>query len=243
MQQKKAPQQEQAQKENYAAAPAIELPKGGGAIRSMGEKFATNPVTGPGSMSVPIAVSPRRSGCGPQLSLSYDSGAGNGQFGFGWSLSLPSITRKTDKGLPQYNDAAESGETRTVDGITYRIHRYRPRIEGLLARIERWARLDDPDEVHWRSIYKDNILTIYGLDSASRICDPAALGLKRIQYGNQKSLLVAQGKRPPFLAVDQREQASLLPYTKQLSAASDWRLRECYALDPSVRASRRNYHF
>src|SRR5262249_42945500 len=42
-----------------------------------------------------------------QLSLSYDSGAGNGPFGFGWSLSLPSITRKTDKGLPKYQDAAE----------------------------------------------------------------------------------------------------------------------------------------
>jgi hypothetical protein len=50
-------------------------------------------------MTVPIATSPERSGFGPQLSLSYDSGAGNGPFGFGWNLSLPSITRKTDKGL------------------------------------------------------------------------------------------------------------------------------------------------
>src|SRR5215510_12022802 len=90
------------------AAPAINLPKGGGAIRGMGEKFATNPVTGMGSMSVPIATSPGRSGFGPQLLLSYDSGAGNGPFGFGWSLSIPSITRKTDKGLPKYQDSVES---------------------------------------------------------------------------------------------------------------------------------------
>jgi Salmonella virulence plasmid 65kDa B protein len=88
--------------------PAVSLPKGGGAIRSMGEKFAANPVTGTGSMSVPIATSPGRSGFGPQLSLSYDSGAGNGPFGFGWSLSIPQITRKTDKGLPQYYDAETS---------------------------------------------------------------------------------------------------------------------------------------
>ena len=88
--------------------PAINLPKGGGAIRGIGEKFAANPVTGTGSMSVPIATSPGRSGFGPQLSLSYDSGAGNGPFGFGWSLSLPSITRKTDKGLPRYFDAEDS---------------------------------------------------------------------------------------------------------------------------------------
>jgi hypothetical protein len=77
--------------------PSISLPKGGGAIRGIGEKFAANPVTGTGSMTVPIATSPGRSGFGPQLSLSYDSGVGNGPFGFGWSLSLPSITRKTDK--------------------------------------------------------------------------------------------------------------------------------------------------
>ena len=88
--------------------PAISLPKGGGAIRGMGEKFAANPVTGTGSLSVPIYTSPGRSGFGPQLSLSYDSGAGNGPFGWGWSLSVPSITRKTDKGLPQYLDDDES---------------------------------------------------------------------------------------------------------------------------------------
>ena len=82
------------------APPTISLPKGGGAIRGMGEKFAANPVTGTGSMSVPIATSPGRSGFGPQLSLSYDSGAGNGPFGFGWSLSVPPVTRKTDMGLP-----------------------------------------------------------------------------------------------------------------------------------------------
>src|SRR3712207_8003328 len=84
------------------AAPQISLPKGGGAIRGMGEKFAANPVSGTGSMSVPIATSRGRSAFGPQLSLSYDSGSGNGPFGFGWSLSLPAITRKSDKGLPQY---------------------------------------------------------------------------------------------------------------------------------------------
>ena len=129
--------------------PSISLPKGGGAIRGIGEKFAANPVTGTGSMSVPIATSPGRSGFGPQLSLSYNSGSGNSPFGFGWSLSLPSITRKTDKGLPQYNDADESDvfilsgaedlvpvlipdgsrfeDTTTVPGYT--IHRYGPRIE------------------------------------------------------------------------------------------------------------------
>ena len=101
----KGPTSKEASEQSFQiTAPSISLPKGGGAIRGMGEKFAANPVTGTGSTTVPIAISPGRSGFGPQLALSYDSGAGNGPFGFGWSLSLPQITRKTDKGLPQYLD-------------------------------------------------------------------------------------------------------------------------------------------
>jgi RHS repeat-associated protein len=180
------------QEQSHSTAPTIALPKGGGAIRGMGEKFAANPVTGTGSMTVPIATSPGRTGFGPQLSLSYDSGAGNGSFGFGWNLALPAITRKTDKGLPQYLDAVESdvfilsgaedlvpvlmpNGSRFEDTTTapdYTIHRYRPRIEGLFARIERWTHRSDGD-VHWRSISRDNILTIYGKDENSRIADPA----------------------------------------------------------------------
>src|SRR4029450_9591764 len=60
-----------------SSPPAITLPKGGGAIRGMGEKFAANPVTGTGSMTVPITTSPGRSGFGPQLGLSKQDGDGN----------------------------------------------------------------------------------------------------------------------------------------------------------------------
>src|SRR5262245_27111994 len=98
----------QSAKTSQFSAPSISLPKGGGAIRGIGEKFAANPVTGTGSMTVPIAVTPGRSGFSPQLALSYDSGSGNAPFGLGWNLSLPAITRKTDKGLPKYQDADES---------------------------------------------------------------------------------------------------------------------------------------
>src|SRR6266700_2716273 len=137
------------------SVPSPSLPKGGGAVRGIGEKFSANPVTGTGSLSVPIFTSPGRSGFGPQLDLSYDSGAGNGPFGFGWQLSLPRIIRKTDKGLPRYRDAIESdvfvvsgaedlvpvlgpGDVPAdadieVDGKVYTVRRYRPRIEGLRA--------------------------------------------------------------------------------------------------------------
>jgi RHS repeat-associated protein len=53
----------------------------------------------------------------------------------------------------------------------FKIHRYRPRIEGLFARIERWTKVDSGEE-HWRSISKDNITTLYGQTAESRVADP-----------------------------------------------------------------------
>lgn len=183
------------------SAPSLSLPKGGGAIHGIGEKFSANAATGTGSMSVPIATSPGRSGFGPLLALSYDSGAGNGPFGFGWSLTMACITCKTDKGLPRYLASADADSdvyvlsgtedlvrvlvqdaagawkplrvlARTVGGSTYRIDRYRPRIEGLFARIERWTNDADPRDVFWRSISKANVTTWYGRTAESRIADP-----------------------------------------------------------------------
>ena len=184
------------------SAPTISLPKGGGAIRGIGEKFASNPVTGTGSMSVPIVTSPGRSSFGPQLSLSYDSGAGNSPFGFGWSLSLPSITRKTDKGLPKYEDADESDvfilsgaedlvpvfKTNSVTGEFVKdakgnfVYDEFPR-DGYLVRRYRpriegpFARIEswtrqNDGDVYWRSISKDNITTVYGKTEESRIANP-----------------------------------------------------------------------
>lgn len=183
-----------AAEQGAAVPPTISLPKGGGAIRGIGEKFSANPVTGTGSLSVPIFTSPGRSNFHPSLSLSYDSGSGNGPFGVGWNLSIPTIARRTDKGLPQYRDADESDVyilsgaedlvpvlhpdgTRFTDDTTapgYIIHRYRPRIEGLFARIERWTNIET-GEIHWRSITRDNVITLYGKDNNSRIFDPAEL--------------------------------------------------------------------
>jgi len=172
------------------SAPQISLPKGGGAIRGIGEKFGANPVTGTGSLTVPLAITPGRSGFGPQLSLAYDSGSGNGPFGFGWRLSVPSITRKTDKGLPRYFDDEESDvfilsdaedlvptllerdsgwqrerTSGTWDGQVYLVQLYQPRIEGLSARIERWQN-ESTGPIFWKTVSKDNIASLYGPDES-----------------------------------------------------------------------------
>ncbi|MBP1990486.1 SpvB/TcaC N-terminal domain-containing protein [Paenibacillus eucommiae] len=178
-------------KQHAFASPTLSLPKGGGAIRGIAEKFAVNPATGTASMTVPLPVSPGRGGFGPELALSYDSGSGNGPFGFGWSLSLPAITRKTDGGLPEYRDDENSdvymlsGSDNlvpvnkpeggiyedTVSSPDYLIHRYRPRTEGLFSRIERWTRKTTGD-IHWRSITHSNVTTLYGKNTNNRIADP-----------------------------------------------------------------------
>ncbi|WP_271577005.1 SpvB/TcaC N-terminal domain-containing protein [Bradyrhizobium sp. CCBAU 11361] len=167
--------------------PTLTLPKSGGSIRGLGEKFAASSATGTGSMTVPLPLSPGRQGLSPSLQLVYDSGTGNSPFGFGWQLNLPSITRKTDKGLPRYDDVSESDVfilSNTEDLVPIEddipsqdtrwiIRRYRPRVERLFARIERWTNSHDPTDVHWRSISPDNVLTVYGDSPSCRICNPS----------------------------------------------------------------------
>ncbi|WP_299462717.1 SpvB/TcaC N-terminal domain-containing protein [uncultured Microscilla sp.] len=60
------------------------------------------------AIEIPSIALPKDGGATPALSLVYNSGAGNGIFGLDWSLSLPSIQRKTNQGLPQYLDAIDS---------------------------------------------------------------------------------------------------------------------------------------
>lgn len=174
--------------------PSITLPKGGGAIRGIDEKLAVNPLTGTAALNIPLPIAPGRSKFAPQLVLSYDSGAGNGAFGLGWQAPAPSISRKTDKGLPRYRDDEESdvfilsGAEDLVpslikDTITgelkketfpqggFNVQCYRPRIEGLFARIEKWS-ASTTGETHWRSISKENITTVYGESLDARIADP-----------------------------------------------------------------------
>lgn len=162
----------------------INLPKGGGAIQSIGEKFETNPLTGTYSMSAPLAISPGRSGFTPQLALSYNSGSGNSPYGIGWGIGIPNITRKTDKGLPQYDDLNDS-DTFILSGAEdlvplneasreegdYTIRRYIPRTEGLFARIEQWKN-KTTGRIHWRSISKENITSVYGENNSACISHP-----------------------------------------------------------------------
>jgi Salmonella virulence plasmid 65kDa B protein len=169
--------------------PKVELPRGGGAIRPVGEKVEAQAFNGSASYSIALAVSPGRDGRGPALSLGYSSGGGNGPFGLGWSLSVPSITRKTDKRLPTYEDVRESdvfvlagaedlvplhddaGQRVVRARMGFNVYPYRPRVAGAFARIERWVD-SSSGEMHWRVQSPDGVTAWYGQTAQARVADP-----------------------------------------------------------------------
>src|ERR1051326_2164556 len=175
--------------------PKVELPRGGGALRSIDEKFQVNAANGSASFAIPLPFSKARSAFMPNVMLGYNSGSGNGAFGLGWNLSQAFIQRKTDKLLPRYRDAEESDVFLlsgaedlvpamvddgtghwTLDEFTAptgeQIKRYRPRIESGFARIEK---ITPPGAAasYWKVTTADNLATIYGRNTAARIVDPA----------------------------------------------------------------------
>lgn len=166
------------------SATQVALPKGGGAIQGIGETFQSNEFTGTASLAIPIPTSPCR-GFEPQLSVEYSSGGGNGIFGLGFGLSIPNVARKTSKRVPKYDESdtfllsnAEdlvpvqgSTTTQTLHGSSYTVVSYRPRIEGLFARIEQWSNSNTGDS-HWRVVSQENITSIFGRTEDTRIVDP-----------------------------------------------------------------------
>jgi hypothetical protein len=155
-----------------AGGSVISLPSGVGAIGGLGEKFSADLFTGTGNFSVPIGVPAGRGGVQPQESVSFSTGGGNGVFGLGWSLSLPGISRTTSRGLPRYRDmATPDGEPADifilsgaedlvpVAGAPAGRVRYRPRTEGLFARIEH---VRDSSGDFWEVRGRDGMVTRHG---------------------------------------------------------------------------------
>jgi hypothetical protein len=158
--------------------------KGGGSFRPIAESFSVNPANGTLSLSIPIHTSPSRGSFGPSIELAYDSGAGNGPFGFGWDIKAPSISRKTCKGVPLYDDDVDVFVSATAGDLVpellqqqgakkgpawkevlrgdYVVRRYRSRVEtgSGRTRIERWTSVKDAGEVHWRTISSDNVVRV-----------------------------------------------------------------------------------
>lgn len=173
------------------AAPV--LPKGGGALRGMGETLGEVGVTGQASLSLPLPISAGR-GYAPALALSYSSDRGNSAFGLGWQVALMSISRDTRHGAPHYDERDafldpggepmvperdEQGRvvSRSVSaygalalGATYQVTRYLPRVMQSFERIERWQVASG--DFFWLIHGIDGQLHCLGKDVSARIADP-----------------------------------------------------------------------
>ncbi len=157
----------------------ISLPKGGGELKGLGEKFRPDLHTGTGKYTVPIAIPPGRNGFQPQLSLNYSAGSPNGPFGIGWILDIPNVSRKTSQGIPKYIDKYENGEPvwhsdedtfilSGADDLVYAgKNRYRPRIEISFARIQKIKSEDG--KFFWEVTSRSGTKNIYGKTEDSRI--------------------------------------------------------------------------
>ncbi|MGL4597025.1 MAG: SpvB/TcaC N-terminal domain-containing protein, partial [Bacteroidia bacterium] len=172
----------------------LTLPKGGGAIKGIGETFQPNSFSGTGNFSIPFSTSPAR-GHEPEIVLAYNSGAGNSVYGIGFSVAQPSISRRTEKGLPKY-DATDvfvfagselvpkmkrvNGQwTKDVrrgiitEGKTWNIYSYLPRIEGTFNLIQHWVE-QSGNESWWKVTDRNQSILTFGRSAASRIADPNA---------------------------------------------------------------------
>ncbi len=180
------------QQESFSITPPS-LPKGGGAIQSIGKGWGEVGSSGKASFDLPLPISPGR-GFAPPLTLGYGSSVGNSLFGIGWVLSLGCVARRTSKGVPDYTDEdvmlgpdgmvwmaerdAAGAIIRTPRrsyqelelDTEYQVSRYFPRIEGAFERIEHWRSADDFPGF-WLVHGTDGTLHLYGINSSSRSTD------------------------------------------------------------------------
>ncbi|GIH06146.1 hypothetical protein Rhe02_42130 [Rhizocola hellebori] len=147
------------------------MPSGGGAVAGLGETFTPDLSSGAGRFSVPIEVPAGRLGVQPALALRYQTGSGNGPWGLGWDMGLTAVMRKTSRGVPRYDPSdvfilSGTEDLVPVAGSTPGRVRYRPRTEGLFARIEH-VRDDSGD--YWEVRTRDGLRSRYG----EPVADPA----------------------------------------------------------------------
>ena len=88
-----------------------------------------------------------------------------------WVADHSGFTRDADGGWVRDASGRHVVHEDECDG--YRIRRYRPRIEGTFARIERWTKDWRSGDVHWRSDLQGQRALASTASTNVRIADPA----------------------------------------------------------------------
>jgi RHS repeat-associated protein len=146
----------------------LALPTGAGAVGSAGQTFQTDPYTGTGRFEIPIESRPGHAGLAPALSLVYSTHGGDGIAGLGWSLNLARVERRTDRGLPAFDNQLDTftlqgDELLPVGGDAYRL-----RIDERFARIRH---VIEAGRDFWVVTERDGTRVFYGLDPDHRLHD------------------------------------------------------------------------
>lgn len=152
-----------------AAPQVLSLPSGGGGVRGLGETFVPDLNSGTGSYAVPLSVPAGRNGFGPALVLNYSTGWGNTAFGLGWTIAVGQISRSTGNGVPDYDDDKDTFTYNGTELVPIGSGRYRPRNEGLFARIIH-RKSAGPQVGDWWEVWtQDGTRYYFGDREASRI--------------------------------------------------------------------------
>lgn len=170
----------------------ISLPSGPGSIEGLGESFEPQLNSGTSSYAVPLATLPGRAGFAPDLALTYSSGGASGIVGLGWSLSLPSLQRQTDKGMPFYVDASntvDDDQDGTVDEFDERDTIVHSSGEELVPLADGTWRSENEQDFQrfervgagWQVRRRDGVLLFFGTTAASRVERPTLGGTYRWQ--------------------------------------------------------------
>src|SRR5258705_5059326 len=167
---------------NGVSPNAISLPSGPGSIEGLGHSF--QPALNSGTLRYGLSrqVPPGTAGRAPPVHLAYEGGQANGPLGFGWSLPLPFVQRRTDKGIPRYVDAPNGkdddrdGQVDEPDEVDVFINDAKEELVPLASgdyfcRNEesfiRYRRVVD----HWQGTLPTGIKMEFGLTDNARISD------------------------------------------------------------------------
>lgn len=159
--------------------PEINLPKGGGAIKGLGETFQPDSFSGTGNYTIPFELTKGR-GLEPNIALNYNSGSGNSPFGIGFSLNLEKISLRTETGIPKYNgkDTYLLNGNELVPSLDpaltssgYIIQQYYPILQKEFLFIRHFTK-EDQSESYWEVTTTENVVKVFGKQNSSRIYNP-----------------------------------------------------------------------
>lgn len=155
---------------NGVSPNSISLPKGPGSIEGLGESFQPTLNTGTAKYALGLKLPPGTAGHQPSLALSYDGGGGNGPLGYGWSLSVPHVQRRSDHGIPTYG--LPLGIPRTDTFVTEAREELVPTADGFFfceneSAFLRYRQVGD----HWEGTAPDGARLEFGLSANSRIAE------------------------------------------------------------------------